>query len=470
MTITTIKNREIGIADWPKSQPALKEDAIRYAGILLNRDEVDLPKSADDDEIEVRLESETKRLLAEIDSEYNMHRGELSEVQAQIEMRTDAADGIKSALVNGVVEDHQHHSAIDADLKVTERQASIALTAEKTRRELTRGPKPNTTSAVTGFAIGFAGVEALVTAASFIGQTGASGAAGAVGLALTAACTNIGLGGYLAGTVLIPRASRKNSSLATAWLYRLLLLMSVAWLVTINFLLGHFRATSGDFGAAFVQFLSNPLNVGDMTGLLLVGFGFILSAIWCLKFYVSQDSYLEYGSLGEELRSVRSQIINNRSTYTRAVRGRADDARDELNEAVEEAVAGHQLARELKTRADDLVVQQAKDQEEVLLKATETAIYRRSVLREMLSPLGDVPGYIATPVDYTDLRLSPRTAESEAAFAAQTEQAKIAIISTCTSAKDDIEKIVAQAISLSFGATIYPTSMTGGQYVEQSSH
>jgi hypothetical protein len=141
-----------------------------------------------------------------------------------------------------------------------------------------------------------------------------------------------------------------------------------------------------------------------------------------------------------------------------------------LDEAVEEAVAGHQLARELKARADDLISQHSKDQEEVLLKATETAMYRRSVLREMLSPHGDVPSYIAAPVDYDNLRLAPHTTEDEAAFAAQTEKQKIAIISTCTSAKDDIEKIVAQALSLPFGATIYPTSMTGGHYVEQSSH
>jgi hypothetical protein len=464
-----IKNREIGIVNWPQSQPALKENAIRYASVLLNRDKVDLPKSANDDEIEVRLESETKRLLAEIDSEYTGGKSELGEIQAQIEMRTDTTDGVKLAVINGVAEDYQYHSAIDADLKGTEREANIALTSEKTRHELTRGPKPNTTSGVTGFAIGFAGAEALVTAASFIGQTGVSGAAGAVGLALTAACTNIGLGGYLAGTVLIPRASRKNSSFAMAWLYRFLLLLSVAWLVTTNFLLGHFRATSGDFGAAFVQFLNSPLNVGDMTGLLLVGFGFILSAIWCLKFYLSQDSYLEYGALGEELRTVRENITNNRSAYTQAIRGRADEARDNLDEVVEEAVAGHQLARELKARTDDLISQHSKDQEEVLMKATETAMYRRSVLREMLSPHGDVPGYLATPVDYSNLRLAPRTTENEAAFADQTEQQKIVIISTCTSAKDDIEKIVAQALSLPFGATIYPTSMTGGRYVEQSS-
>ena len=48
-----IKNREIGIVNWPQSQPALKENAIRYASVLLNRDKVDLPKSANDDEIEV---------------------------------------------------------------------------------------------------------------------------------------------------------------------------------------------------------------------------------------------------------------------------------------------------------------------------------------------------------------------------------------------------------------------------------
>lgn len=460
------KNQEIGIANWPQSQPALKENAIRYAGVLLNRDDVDLPKLAEDDEIEVRLESETKRLLAEVSSGFTDEQHELSEIQAQIEMRTDAADGIKSALLNGVVENHQHHSGIDSELKASQRQANIALTAEKTRHELTRGPKPNTTSAVTGFAIGFAGVEALVTAASFIGQTGASGAAGAVGLALTAASTNIGLGGYLAGTVLIPRASRRNSTLATAWIYRLLLLVSVAWLVTINALLGHFRATSGDFGTAFTQFLNNPFNVGDMTGLLLIGFGFILSAIWCLKFYLSQDSYLEYGTLGNELCNFRNQITNNRSTYTQTIRDRADDAHAELDEAVEEAVAGHQIAREIKIRTDDLIGQFTKNQEEILLKATEIAMYRRSVLREMLSPHGTVPSYIAKPVDYSSLRHSPHTTDKQISFAEQTEIQKIKIISDCASAKDDIEKIVAQALSLPFGTTIYPNDMSGGHYVE----
>lgn len=470
MTFHATRNLEIGISEWPQSQPALKEDAIRYAGVLLNRDEINLPCAAEDDEIEVRLESEAKRLLSEVNSGFSQEQQELREVQAQIEMRLDAAEGVKSGLLNGVIEEHQYYSAVDKELKVSERQANIALTAEKTRHELTRGPKPSTTSAVVGFAIGFAGVEALVTAASFIGQTGASGAAGAVGLALTAACTNIGLGGYLAGTVLIPRASLRNSKPATAWIYRFLLMLSVSWLVMINFLLGHFRATSGDFAAAFSQFADNPLNVGDMTGLLLVGFGFILSAIWCLKFYLSQDPYLEFGMLGEELRDVRRLRTTNRSTYNQAVRSRADDARAELDEAAEEAAAGHQLAREIKARTDDLVEDFEKGQEEILLKATETAMYRRAVLREMLSPHGAVPSYIAAPIDYSTLRLPPRSSEKELSFSERTEQQKIKIISDCTAAKDDIEKIVAQALSLPFDTTIYPSEMTGGQYVEQSSN
>lgn len=469
MSIHYPLGQEIGVADWPNSQPKLKEDAIRYASVLLNAEEIDLPMTPDSDEVETRLVDETKRMIADASSRTSHDQGELDEVLSQIEMRTDAPEGALKSLLSDVAEQHRHHSNVAKDLETSERQAKVALTAEATRHGITRGPKRTTTSAIVGYAIGFAGVEALVTAASFLGQTGASGAAGAVGLALTAACTNIGLGGYLCGTVLIPRSLRQNSSAWTAWLYRALLTASITWLIAVNVLLGHFRAASGDFGVALSQFLANPLNVGDMTGLLLVGFGFILSAIWCLKFYASQDPYLEYGALGEDLESCRQSIADNRNAYIEGVQNRADEARGELDEAEEDAIAGHQVAREIRSRTAELNRRFSNDQDEILLKATETAMYRRSIIREMLSPHGRVPEYIAEPIDLTNLRRSTAGVDAQLAAETRTESQKDEVSVACTNARKDVESIVAQALAIPFGASIYPTSMLGGSYVEQKS-
>lgn len=460
--------RDIGVADWPNTQPALKEGAIRYASILLNRDEVDLPQTADEDEVETRLVDETKRLITERNADLACDERDLNSVLTQIEMPTDAAEGILKGLLNDVLEEHQHHSRVAKELEKAERQASISLTAEATRHEITRAPKPNKTASITGFAVGFTGVEALVTAASFVGQTGAGGAAAAVGLALSVACTNIGLGGYLAGTVLLPRASRKNSTFIVASIFQMMLAISVAWLVAINVLLGHFRASSGDFQSALAAFVTNPFNVGDMTGLLLIGFGFILSAIWCLKFYGSQDPYLEYGTLGEELRKLRSNLTDNHTSYTVAVRGHAEAAQSKLEEASEDAIAGHRLAREIKSRTDDLINKFSIAQEDVLLKATETAMYRRSVIREMLSPHGRLPSYIAKPIDLGYLRQPRFKQDKQVAFEKLVGEQKSKILTDCARAKEDIERIVAQAFSLPFGASIYPADMLGGHYVEQS--
>lgn len=450
---------------WPPDRAALKEDAIRWASVKIRAGGTDLPATPDEDEVEAQIVDLARLELSQAAAEHHAKEGEIATLRDRVAITTDAPEQALTKLLNRIVSAHHQHSSSATELDAARLAADVAVSAEATRHGLTRPPQPDTSGTIVGYAIGFIGVEALVTAMTFLGQTGSSGAAAAVGLALVAATSNIGLGGYLMGSVMLPRAQKRNSSPAMAWLFRILCVLSVAWIVITNFLLGHFRASSGDFAEAFVSFLRNPLNVGDMTGLLLSGFGLVLASAWCVKFCASQDPYLRYGELGHRQTEAQDAVRKNQTDYAAHVRSFADDALEELDSIAEDAATGAGLATDM-LAASKTFAQQFEEHQRSLAAATnEIVMYRRSVLREMLNPHGFSPEYLKQAVDISDLTRPMTDIDQIAVQTTQLVSDAKAVVGAARIAREKVEKIVSQALSVPFGTNIYPPLQIGGQNV-----
>lgn len=460
-----LTNREPNLHVWPPDREELKEDAIRWASVKIKAGGTDLPETPDEDEVEAQILELARLELSQAAAEHHAQEGEIATLRDRVAISSDAPEQALTKLLNRIVSAHRQHSSAATERDAARLAADVAVSAEATRHGLTRPPQPDTSGTIVGYAIGFIGVEALVTAMTFLGQTGSSGAAAAVGLALVAATSNIGLGGYLMGSVMLPRAQTQNSPPAVAWLFRVLSVLSAAWIVVTNFLLGHFRASSGDFAEAFVSFLSNPLNVGDMTGLLLAGFGLVLASAWCVKFYASQDPCLRYGELGQRQSEAQDAVRQNQADYSSLVRIFADDALEELDCIADDAVTGANLATDMLT-ASKMFAQQFEEHQRSLAASTnELVMYRRSVLREMLNPHGLSPNYLNQAIDVGDLTRPMTDIEQIAAKTAQLVSDAKSVVSAAREAREKVEEIVSQALSMPFGAMIHPPLQIGGQNV-----
>lgn len=450
---------------WPLDRTDVKEDAIRWASVKIKSGGTDIPATPAEDEVETQIMDLARLELSHAAAEHHAQEGEIATLRDRVSIASDAPEQALTKLLNRIVTTHRQHSSSAVDLDATRLAADVAVSAEATRHGLTRPPQPDTSGTIVGYAIGFIGVEALVTAMTFLGQTGSSGAAAAVGLALVAATSNIGLGGYLMGSVMLPRTQKRNSSGAMAWLFRGLCVLSVAWIIITNFLLGHFRASSGNFAEALVSFLRNPLNVGDMTGLLLAGFGLVLASAWCVKFYGSQDPHLRYGELGQRLTQAQDAVRHNQADYAEDVRSFADDALEELDDIADDAATGAGLATDM-LAASKTFAQQFEEQQRSLAASTnEMVMYRRSVLREMLNPHGLSPNYLNQPIDVSDLTRPMTDVDAIAEQTAELVSNAKAVVDAARAAREKVEKIVSQALSMPFGTTIHPPLQIGGQNV-----
>ncbi|GAA6176436.1 hypothetical protein [Sulfitobacter pacificus] len=457
---------DLTIATWPPNRAQLKEHAIRWASIKIKSGAVDLPSSSAEDEVENQIADLARIELSHLAAEYKSSEGEVTALRDRIAISSDAPEQALTKLLNGVSAAHNHHSKVAAELDTVQLAAEVAVSAEASRHELTDPPQEDRSASIIGYALGFMGVEAVVTAMTFLGQTGSSGAAAAVGLALVAATSNIGLGGYLMGSEMLPRAQLKNSERTIAWLYRFLCLVAVVWIFMTNFLLGHFRAVGGDFAAAFAAFNKNPINVGDMTGLLLAGFGIVLAAMWCVKFYGAKDRFLHYGNLGKRVDEAKQAVRDNRGAYTNRVRALADDALTDLDDIAADASTGAGLATDMLSASKTFAHQFEEHQKSLAASTREVVMFRRSVLREMLSLHGISPQYLKHPVDVDDLT-RPMTGfkEIEEKTGQLVTDAKM-VVKAARAAGEKVEQIVAQALSMPFGTVIQPAIKIGVQDVK----
>lgn len=450
---------------WPPEKEVLKENAIRFASVVIKSGGDGVPTTPLEDEVETQLGDQARLHLSFMASDYQSGEGEVEAMRERIAISGDAPAQSLRKLLNGIATTHRHYSNSADELEADRLAAEVAVTGEETRSKHTRPPQPDTTANIIGYALGFMGVEALVTAMTFLGQTGSSGAAAAVGLAIVAAASNIGLGGYLMGSVVLPRTLRINSEPATAWMFRVIAVVSVIWIVMTNFLLAHFRASAGDFQIAFNSFLLNPINVGDMTGLLLAGFGLILASAWCVKFFYAQDRHLHYGALGERLTTAQDALRENEGAYADHIRELAEQALDELDEIADDAATGARLATDMFTTSQTLARQFEEEQQALAASASEAIIYRRSVLREMLSPYGLLPSYLAEPANVDELTRPIVDFDEISQKTDNLIKDAQAAISEAKEAREKVEKIVAQALSLPFGSAIYPATQIGGDHV-----
>lgn len=430
------------------SKEWLKEDGISFATNIANSGiAANIPKSHKDDPTEVRLIEKAKAVVSERSHAYASTAEDLQKTRDLIEINDQAPVTELKCVENDLFEAHRAHSVRAKLLSQEIESTKVALTAESVRHKLTRNPILTTTSSIIALAVGFAFTEAVITALSFLGKVGEAGAASATGLALAIAANNIGGGGFILGSVVLPRCFSINSGTFAKYFFRLIAAMMLIWLVALNFMLGHFRSTAGDFKTAFSNMISNPFNVGDMTGLALTGFGLVLIAVWCLKFFTSQDVYLKFGRLGDRLAELNADFSQNNDDYADVLRMRADEGKALINEQVEDAIAGYRLAIETQAISEQLSVQFQEDQNQILATLQDVASYRRSAIRAVLSQHMAEPKYLDKPLDLNHLKRTPINLVDVNKQVDSIKMLKDSIILTAQKIIQQIEELVASAQS-----------------------
>ena len=169
--------------------------------------------------------------------------------------------------------------------------------------------------------------------------------------------------------------------------------------------------------------------------------------------------------MGQRHTEAQDAVRQNQADYTSHVRSFADDALEELDNIADDAATGASLATDMLTASKTFAQQFEEHQRSLAASTNELVMYRRSVLREMLNPHGLSPDYLNQAIDVGDLTRPMTDIDQIAAKTAQLVSDAKSVVGATREARENVEKIVSQALSMPFGSTIHPPLQIGGQNV-----
>lgn len=384
----------------------LQNDAVDFAQeIARNTPENQLITALASDQTESRFTEQAEYGISENFAQYHDVELSLQAMRDRIHIDADdlprVCDSAKTDFADVFRSFSHQYSFTTSEYK----KEAVALSAVRVKWKPKREPLLDNTSTVALYAGIFAGVEALVVAASYLGQTGAvtGGAAPALALAITGAANNVGLGGYLLGSIILPGCLMANSERLNPWWARIGGLVLASWLLFINMLLSHYRVASGDFTVAIQNLFSKGFVFGDMVATLLFGFNALMVFFWAIKFYHSRDPIREYGRIGVIVRELEDHLHKLREAYPQKIRERADIAKLQMDEIVSDARNGVVLAKE--TLAKTVCAQQEflEKQTRYITMLEDTVKFRRGVIQSLLREHYPIPAFYINDVSFAHL-------------------------------------------------------------------